>query len=74
MATSDKWCEDISGVLKETAIFQKNKQQIEAKFVNRLTAKWNGTIDEIWDKHQFYAKLSDLAERKLQCGQSSKAW
>lgn len=72
---SEKWCEDVSGILKETAICQRNKQQMEAKFVNNLTAKWNGAIDEMWETYQFYAKLSDLGERKLKsAGHSSNAW
>lgn len=75
MINSEKWCEDISQVLKETAISQKNKQQIEGKFVNRLTAKWNNAMDEIWENHQLYEKLSELSKRKLQnTGQSSKSW
>lgn len=75
LINSEKWCQSISDILKESKICQKNKSEIEGKFRNGLIAKWNTGVADPWDAHQFDEKLAELRKRKKRAaGKTTNAW
>lgn len=75
MDYSDKWCDDISDIIKESKMCQKNKQRIEERLVEGTSTRWKEHVNNVWKQHKLDTKIAELFDRKSQANaQSAAAW